>query len=150
MNMDADALSRIPRNGYHELDSLVVKALLKSSQETDWTDFNGNPSEIACKSCQMIFDINVQEERMQFVLPRRYWSQALEACHDNVGHLGIEITLSLLRDQFYWPNMAQDVEAHVKSCPRCLRFKKTIRKSYIKPYGSNKTFRIGTYRLSHN
>ena len=152
-NVDADALSSIPRNGYHELESPVVKALLKSSQETDWTDFNGNPSEIVCKSCQMIldrmtteqckkeqandeiisqivkamenssethafsselarqmfrhrnklikghgllykkfFDINVQEERMQFVLPRRYWSQALEACHDNVGQHCSEIS----------------------------------------------------------
>ena len=158
-NVDADALSRIPRRGYHEVESPVVKVLLKSSQETDWTDYNGNPSEIVCKSCQMIldrmtteqwkkeqandeiisqvvkamenssenhafsselvrqmfrhrnklmkrhgllytkfFDINVQEERMQFVLPRRYWSQALEACHDNIGHLGIERMLSLLRD----------------------------------------------------
>ena len=33
---------------------------------------------------------------MQFVLPKRYWSKALEACHDNVGHLGIERMLSLL------------------------------------------------------
>ena len=55
-NMDADALSRIPRKGYHELESPVVKALLKSSQETDWTDYNGNPSEIVCKSCQIIPD----------------------------------------------------------------------------------------------
>ena len=54
--MDADALSHLPRNGYHELENPVVKALLKSSQETDWTDFNGNPSEIVCKSCQMILD----------------------------------------------------------------------------------------------
>ena len=70
------------------------------------------------------FDINLQEERMQFVLPKKYWLQALEACHDNVGHLGTERTLSLLRNRFYWPNMAQDVEIYVKSCPRCLRFKK--------------------------
>ena len=193
-NVDADALSHIPRKGYHELESLVVKALLKSSQETDWTDYNGNSSEIVCKSCQIIpdkitteqwrkeqandeiisqvvkamenslenhafsselarqmfrhrnrlirrhgllykklFDINVQEERMQFVLLRRYWSQALEACHDNVGHLGIERTLSLLRDWFYWPNMAQDVETHVKSCPRCLRFKKLPERATLNP-----------------
>ena len=131
-NVDADTLSCIPRKWYHELESPVVKALLKSSQETD---YNGNPSKIICKSCQMISDrmtteqwkkeqandeiisqvvkamenssenhafsselvrqmfrhrnklikrhgllykkfsdINVQEERMQFVLLRRYWS----------------------------------------------------------------------------
>ena len=61
-NVDADALSHIPRNGYHELESPVVKALLKSSQETDWMDFNGNPSEIVCKSCQMIPDRMTTEQ----------------------------------------------------------------------------------------
>ena len=61
-NMDADALSRIPRKGYHELKNPVVKALLKSSQETDWTDYNGNPSEIVCKSCQMILDRMTTEQ----------------------------------------------------------------------------------------
>ena len=201
--MDADALSRIPRKGYHELESPVVKALLKFSQETDWTDYNGNLSEIVCKSCQIIpdkitteqwrkeqandeiisqvvkamenssknhafssellrqmfrhrnrlirrhgllykkfFDINVQEERMQFVLLRRYWSQALEACHDNVGHLGIERTLSLLRDRFYWPNMAQGVETHVKSCPRCLRFKKLPERATLNPIEATRSLEL--------
>ena len=47
----------------------------------------------------------------------------MEACHDNMGHLGIERTTSLLKDRFYWPSMLQDVELHIRSCPRCLRFK---------------------------
>ena len=61
---------------------------------------------------------------MQFVLPKKYWHKALEACHDNVGHLGIERTISLLCDRFYWPNMAQDIEIYIKSCPRYLQFKR--------------------------
>ena len=193
-NVDADALSHIPRSGYHELESPVVKALLKSSQESDWTDFNGNPGDIICKSSQIIpekmtteqwkkeqandeiinqiieamkvgsgeytfsselakqmfryrnklvwrhgllykkyFDINLQEERMQFVLPKKYWSQALEACHDNVGHLVFERSLSLLRDRFYWLNMAQDVGVYVKSCPRCPQFKKLPERATLNP-----------------
>ena len=70
------------------------------------------------------YDIYLKEERMQFVLAKKYWHKALEACHDNVGHLGIERTISLLCDRFYWPNMAQDIEIYVKSCPRCLQFKR--------------------------
>ena len=61
-NVDADALSCIPRKGYHELENPVVKALLKSSQETDWTDYNGNPSEIVCQSCQMSLDRMTTEQ----------------------------------------------------------------------------------------
>ena len=46
------------------------------------------------------YDINLKEERIQFVLPKKYWHKALEACHDNVGHLGIERMISLLHDRF--------------------------------------------------
>ena len=174
-NVEADALSQIPANSYHEVESPVVKTILKSCQEYDWTDFNGNPMEVVCKTLQVVegritneqwkteqsndntigqilwvlknslttelakqmyryrnklilrhgllyrkyYDINLKEDRMQFVLPKKYHVQALEACHDNVGHLGIERTLSLLRDRFYWSNMAKDIENYVKSYPRC-------------------------------
>ena len=53
-NIEADALSRIPREEYHKLEGPVVKALLETSQGTDWTDFNGNPMEIVCKSSQTV------------------------------------------------------------------------------------------------
>ena len=45
--------------------------------------------------------------------------QALKVCHDDLGHLGIERTLDLLRDQFYWPGMT-DVTRHIQHCERCL------------------------------
>ena len=70
---------------------------------------------------------------MQFVLPKKYRHKALEACHDNVGHLGIKRMLSLPCDRFYWPNMAQDVEIHVKSCPRCFRFKRLPERANLNP-----------------
>ena len=79
------------------------------------------------------YDINLKEERMQFVLPNKYWHKALEACHDNVGHLGIERMLSLLCDRFYWPNVSQGVEIYVKSCPRRLRFKRLPERAKLKP-----------------
>ena len=70
-----------------------------------------------------MFDGQLQESKFQFVLPKPYWKQSLEACHDNMGHLGIERTTFLLRDWFYWPTMVKDIEHHIKSCPKCLQFK---------------------------
>ena len=61
-NVDADALSRIPRNGHYESKSPVVKALLKSSQEVDWTDFNGDPSDVVYKSSQIITEKMTTEQ----------------------------------------------------------------------------------------
>ena len=57
--------------------------------------------------------------------------QVLEACHDEVGHLGIERMTSLLKDRFYWPKMENDIEEYVKTCPRCLKFKAILEKAEL-------------------
>ena len=88
------------------------------------------------------YDINQKEDRIQFVLPKKYHVQALEACHDNVGHLGIERTLSLLQDRFYWSNMAKDIENYVKSCPHCLRFKKLPEKATLNPIKTSRPLEL--------
>ena len=48
-------------------------------------------------------------------------------------HLEIEHITSLLRDGFYWPSMTEDIEHHVKTCPRCLRFKAQPEKAELNP-----------------
>ena len=50
---------------------------------------------------------------MQLIHPTMFRIQALEGCHDDLGHLGIERTLDLLRDQFYWPSMTEDMTKHI-------------------------------------
>ena len=60
---------------------------------------------------------------MQLVLPEAFRKQALQGCHDDLGHLGIEWTIDLLRDWFYWPGMTEDMTKHIKQCARHLRFK---------------------------
>ena len=68
---------------------------------------------------------------LQFVLPTPFRKQALEACHDEVGHLGIERTTSLLKDRFYWSGMENDIEEYVKTCPRCLKFKAILERAEL-------------------
>ena len=68
---------------------------------------------------------------LQFVLPRPFRKQALEACHDEVGHLSIERTTSLIKDRFYWPGMEDDIEEYVKTCPRCLKFKAILERAEL-------------------
>ena len=63
------------------------------------------------------------QNTMQLVLPTTLRIQALKGCHDDLGHLGIERTLDLLRDQFYWPGMMEDMTRHIQQCERCLQFK---------------------------
>ena len=186
-NVEANALSHIPRANTILIDAPTVKAIISAIPYTDHTDYNYNSSSVVCKSTQVVvhkksqenepiigpaieaisskkciedalsdesrwllcnrsqllfrcgllyrkvFDGQLKENKFQFVLPLTYWKQALEACHDNMGHLGIERTTSLLRDHFYWPSISGDIEKHIKSCPRCLRFKTQPEKAELNP-----------------
>ena len=60
---------------------------------------------------------------MQLRLPEYFRTQTLKGCYDDLGHLGVERILDLLRDQFYYPGMTEDVTRHIRQYGRCLRFK---------------------------
>ena len=61
--------------------------------------------------------------RLQLFLPIAYRQKALAGCHDQIGHLGQDRVLELLRDRFYWPGMHMDVASYINSYPRCIRRK---------------------------
>ena len=61
--------------------------------------------------------------RLQLVLPTEFRHKAMAGCHDQIGHLGQNRVLELLRDRFYWPGMHMDVASYINSCPRCIRRK---------------------------
>ena len=56
---------------------------------------------------------NHSEQISQFVLPKNFIHKVILACHDDNGHLGMERTLGLLQEQFFWPNMTEDVRIHI-------------------------------------
>lgn len=59
----------------------------------------------------------------QLVVPEGYRKEVLRGLHDEVGHPGIERTMRLLRERFYWPGMYSDTEHWIKTCDRCLKRK---------------------------
>ena len=60
---------------------------------------------------------------LQFILPITYRKKTVVACHDEFGHLGMDKTLVLLQERFFWPRMNDDVCTHIHSCERCIRLK---------------------------
>ncbi len=52
-----------------------------------------------------------------------------QACHHHklAAHQGIVHSLSLIKRQFYWPNMHQDVESWCQRCSVCGRCKAAVR-----------------------
>ena len=58
----------------------------------------------------------LDESLLQLVLPPAYREVALKGCHNEVGHLGLERMLDLMRDRFFWPHMAVQVKEHIGKC----------------------------------
>ena len=71
---------------------------------------------------------------MQLCLPPPFRKEALEGCHDNIGHLGLDRTLDLLRDRFYWPHPLDDAKNHVSTCRRCQLAKSKQQRAPMQPY----------------
>ena len=61
---------------------------------------------------------------MQLVLPSRYHRLVYKHLHEEMGHLGVERTVQLARDRFYWSHMARDTEHHVTNVCHCVKRKK--------------------------
>ena len=73
--------------------------------------------------------INIDVEYQQLILPIKYQAQVLNLSHDGQGHQGLERTLALCQERFYWNTMFQDVTNYVKTCPQC----QTVKGDYTDP-----------------
>ena len=68
------------------------------------------------------------QDALQLVIPKSYQKKALQGCHDDIRHLGLEWMLDLLWDKFYWPGMTKDVELHIARCEQCITFKSKLQR----------------------
>ena len=82
------------------------------------------------RRCKLIMDENGLLERhvkmddttvVQVVVPRSLQTEVLRQLHDKMGHLGIDRTLELLRDWFYFPRMENFTTEYIRKCDDCLR-----------------------------
>ncbi|KAK7918699.1 hypothetical protein WMY93_009983 [Mugilogobius chulae] len=49
----------------------------------------------------------------QLLLPKVFHPLVYRELHEEMGHLGVERTLALIRERFYWPHMQRDVDHYV-------------------------------------
>ena len=61
--------------------------------------------------------INNDVEYHQMILPISYQAQVFQMLHNGQGHQGVDWTIALCREQFYWNTMYKDVAQYVKDCP---------------------------------
>ena len=58
-------------------------------------------------------------ESHQLVLPLEYHKAVLHVLHDDYGHQGLDWTLALVRERFYWSAMDHDATEYVTNCHWC-------------------------------
>ena len=57
-----------------------------------------------------------------FVVPVNRRQLAIDGCHRNAGHQGWDMTLSLMKEQFWWPGMRTALFLVLQNCARCKQF----------------------------
>ena len=67
--------------------------------------------------CRTILDNGTQTT--QIVLPKSLQTLVLSHLHDKNGHQGIDRTMSLIKQRFYWTGYYNDVQNYCSSCERC-------------------------------
>ena len=65
---------------------------------------------------------NSQDTAPAFVIPTADRQAAIDGCHCSVGHQGCNCTLSLMKEQFWWPGMSQALLKAVANCGRCIQY----------------------------
>ena len=62
------------------------------------------------------------EDVLVFVVQGLKCQVAIDGCHHYLGHQGRDRMLSLLKERFWWPGMAQRMMMSVRNCRKCRIF----------------------------
>ena len=68
------------------------------------------------------FAPGTRDHLFAFVIPSKKCQGVLDKCHRESGHQGRDQTMTLLREQFWWPGMAVQAVLSVKNCVRCRQY----------------------------
>ena len=67
-----------------------------------------------------------EKDQNRLVIPtKELHKEVMQACHDSVfsGHFGVQRTVNLCTNLFFWPNMTKHIKAYCESCKICQAIK---------------------------
>ena len=73
------------------------------------------------------------EDVLAFVVPTHKRRATIDGCHRYTGHQGRDCTLSLMKEQFWWPEMVQETVRSVRNCGHCIQFEARLQKPGLEP-----------------
>ena len=139
-NTVADALSRVPEDSFadkkkwhpYEAWAPMVAATLRISTDTavlktiqegykhdpfcQW--LIASPTNIpSTKEANSLWHIG---HRLLILHYGDIHENLFRLAHDTIGHFGFNKSYTMLRDEYYWPNMHRDLEnAYIPACTKC-------------------------------
>ena len=101
-HINADALSRLPQCGQCEIQ-------------------HDNP----CKkrNTKLLQEENIRNLNMCVIKPNKARWNIIASHHNGMGHIGMEKTLEILRHNYNWQNMENDVKTYIENCIFCAQRK---------------------------
>ena len=93
----------------------------------------------------------VTKTKTQLVLPGKWWEFVCEELHNKMGHLGVERTVELARERFYWPHMERTITSYITMKCRCIQQKgpaKPIRAPLV-PIKTSEPFELVSIDFLH-
>ena len=74
------------------------------------------------------------ENFLLFVVLKMHQTATLNRCHRDTGYQGLDRTLYLQQEHFWWPGMAKQMRQVIKACKCCLQYEGGTPKAPLCPY----------------
>ena len=74
-----------------------------------------------------------QEEILVFVVPTHKRRATIDGCHHFAGYQRRDRTVSLIKEQFWWPSMIQETMMSVRNYTWCVQFEAWVQKPKMEP-----------------
>ena len=69
-----------------------------------------------------------KDEKLLFYVPQEMINSVIKASHDDMGHMGLEKTLELISQYYWFPKLKSRVKSYIENCLRCIAFNVKSRK----------------------
>jgi len=69
------------------------------------------------------------DARLLFYVPANMRDQVIRSCHDDMGHVGINRTIELIKRVYWFPKMNDYVKSHIENCLKCIVFSPKVGKT---------------------
>ena len=110
---------------YHLYSSLISEIEVVHQRLRDMHEFPTIPNQYM-KDNNMYWEEDLLYKRNKIFIPdaeRDVIFHIITSIHDGYIHPGINGTIRLVKDYFYWKNIDKDVEEVIKRCDQCQRYK---------------------------